>query len=787
MRNKKRLLLIALSTILPMVLLGGVYFTEGIYPYSNNTLLNFDMFQQYVAFFASLKSIVSGGNSIFYNWSEALGGDYYSLYAYYLASPLSYLTLLWKNEDLPTAIYFLTLLKIGLCGLTFSLFIIFRPNSKNPNYSVVLFSLCYALMSYNMMYSICLMWIDGVIMLPLIALNMEKIAAKGKGIGLSIALGIACAVNYYTAYMICVFSVLYLSYVLSVYGLFDKSRYREKWIVVKCYIFNLVCAIGLAIPVLLPVGIQLLSGKVKDNRTRVNGFFTANILGILKRFIVNDYDTIMTYGKPLVFCGTAILFLFVVYIIANYKDKFVFISALAIFVIMILSFWIAPINRIWHGFKDPVCFPHRFSFLLSFFIIQCAYISYNTIFVGGKGKIEIVRGGICLLTICELVIGAGIYRTGINVETLTINKNEYIRGFTNYRKMFSKLDDERNYYRLENDCSFSDNDPFLFDYNGIQYFSSTYNDDVLKFMKAIGHVQYNYHIHDEGGTQVSDSLLGVKYVANRGEISKGYKEYDDKIFENINVLPIGYVVKNVEENIVWGVDPFENINHWCKSLNYETEDIYKKVMFNIKSIERRGDYEELNIVYPDSEKEMYLFISMPNDCTADYSRPIMFEVYNGSEKVWEADRASIHKVPSILDDKGLYIKNVPVGSQIFLSEFEYDEYMNFIENIKNNSTINESYVERGRMYSHLKSYEDGVCIFSIPYDKGIEITIDGKRNNYSKAIGTMVCVPVKRGEHTICIKYVPVGFKTGCLIWLVILIILLSVSMCIKDDNSALL
>ncbi len=61
------------------------------------------------------------------------------------------------------------MLKVGLCGLSFSLLLLYK--FKRPRFAVVLFSLFYGLMAYNVAYSLCIMWLDVVFWLPVIVLG----------------------------------------------------------------------------------------------------------------------------------------------------------------------------------------------------------------------------------------------------------------------------------------------------------------------------------------------------------------------------------------------------------------------------------------------------------------------------------------------------------------------------------------------------------------------------------------------------------------------------------------
>ncbi len=112
-----------LSFALSVVLAIAAFGVCGIYPGSEKTIFIFDMGSQYAAFFSYLHQIGDGYNSIFYQTLSGLGGSYFGTWAYYTASPLSLIVLLFDISDLPDAVYFLTIIKLGLCGFSFSLYV----------------------------------------------------------------------------------------------------------------------------------------------------------------------------------------------------------------------------------------------------------------------------------------------------------------------------------------------------------------------------------------------------------------------------------------------------------------------------------------------------------------------------------------------------------------------------------------------------------------------------------------------------------------------------------------
>ena len=120
--RKKTTYVLILSFAIPALMLLLVFMYYGFAPFGDGSksLLAMDMAGQYSQFYKGLKNFADQ-DSVFFSWSKALGTNYVGVFAYYLASPLSWLTLLCPNSQMASGILFLTVLKIGLCGLTFAL------------------------------------------------------------------------------------------------------------------------------------------------------------------------------------------------------------------------------------------------------------------------------------------------------------------------------------------------------------------------------------------------------------------------------------------------------------------------------------------------------------------------------------------------------------------------------------------------------------------------------------------------------------------------------------------
>ena len=73
---------------LPVVIMLLVYACLGMFPIGDRTILILDMNGQYIYFFEQLRDVLSGNGSILYTFERALGGEFFGIFTYYLASPL---------------------------------------------------------------------------------------------------------------------------------------------------------------------------------------------------------------------------------------------------------------------------------------------------------------------------------------------------------------------------------------------------------------------------------------------------------------------------------------------------------------------------------------------------------------------------------------------------------------------------------------------------------------------------------------------------------------------------
>ena len=210
MEIKKKYLLL-LSFCIPLAVMIACMAIFQVEPFGNNSFLIIDGLHQYMPFFSILYDKLQEGGSLFYSFRAGLGINFLSLFSYYLSSPLNFFILLFDKTQLNMAVSLLIVLKIALSGLTAGIY--FSSKTKKPGVTVLVCSAAYALNSYMVGYCWNVMWLDAVMIFPIVILGIERLIDKKDGRLYGAALFYALYCNYYIAFMICIFAVIwYLFY-----------------------------------------------------------------------------------------------------------------------------------------------------------------------------------------------------------------------------------------------------------------------------------------------------------------------------------------------------------------------------------------------------------------------------------------------------------------------------------------------------------------------------------------------------------------------------------------------
>ncbi len=94
-----------------------------------------------------------------------------------------------------------------------------------------------------------------------------------------------------------------------------------------------------------------------------------------------------------------------------------------------------------------------------------------------------------------------------------------------------------------------------------------------------------------------------------------------------------------------------------------------------------------------------------------------------------------------------------------ITEQAYDQAFRTLEN----QSLQVGRMDGSGIRGNIEVERDGVLFFSVPYEKGWSVRIDGRETGISKAAGEWLSVPITSGVHLVTARYTPPGFVIGLL------------------------
>ena len=342
-----------------------------VWPTGDKTVLIIDSLHQYLPFYTDMHNRLVEGKSLLYSFSGGLGYNFWSTYAYYLASPLNFLMVLIPTENVCDFMDLMILLKIALCGGCFSWYL--HKRDENRKYLPVVFGIKFALSNFVIGYYFNLMWLDSVAMLPLILYGIERIVdgKSGRIFGIALFYGLWC--NYYIGFMLCIFSCLYY---LVRWISAEKITWHGIWRSALTFAWYALLAGGMASLVLLPAFMGLSSSEsMQGNKFPTVIKFYTSLFEMLKNHMaflepVNISDTQVGLN---VYCGVATILLALLYLFDGKLRLRERLAHYGLCALLLFSFSFNILNYIWHGFHIQNGLPNRFAFLYIAVLLIMAY------------------------------------------------------------------------------------------------------------------------------------------------------------------------------------------------------------------------------------------------------------------------------------------------------------------------------------------------------------------------------------------------------------------------------
>lgn len=824
-----------ISFIIPLVIMSGVYLSQGIYWNSDTSPLLGDGFHQYVIFDLNLRNILHGSDSLFYTFTSGLGLNFYALSSYYLGSFLSPLVYFFDVSSMPDAVYLSTLLKFGLIGLStfFSLSKIFK---NIPALLRLALSTSYALMSFTVSQLEIKTWLDVFILIPLILTGLHLLITEKKRILYFTSLSILFIQNYYFGYMTALFLAVWYFCQLS----WDfKSR---KYSFLDFFLTSLLAGLTsfiMTLPTLFDLrthGEKLTAiTKIKTDASWYLDLFAKQFIGA--------FDTTKYGSIPMIFVGLLPFILTIVFFTLKSIKFHVKLCYATLLIIIIASFYLEALDLFWQGMHAPNMFLHRYAWIFSTLLIYISAEVLNrfkdiklwnilfsmTLLLSGYlatiyfknhysflTKLNIlltleflVVYLLLLLALIKKLISPKIFSILIlifTVSEISFNASSQLNGITKewgfasrstYDKDIPSMEAILEYTKQQPDTftrteklqTQTGNDSMKFNYNGISQFSSVRNRSASTTLDKLGFKSSgtNLNLRYANNTIIADSLFGISYNISETYPDKygfhpSYQKDNLTLYKNQFALPIAFATQSLYKDVTFNDHTLDNQTQFLNQIAGLNEEYFYPIDHHTDSsdsvVNLNGtDTEDATISYsievPDNSQ---VYLSMTKLNFSNDKKKKVDIIVNGEKKSFTTDNAFTFFNLGYAEHKQTFDIQVkfPGNAQVSFESptFYRLDTKKYMDAIRK---IKENPVEvssyKNKVTVNYKVKNETSIFFTIPYDRGWSAYQNGKKLQIQQAQTGFMKIDVPEGEGTITLSFIPKGFVAGASCSLIAIIV----------------
>ena len=824
-----------ISFIIPLVIMSGVYLSQGIYWNSDTSPLLGDGFHQYVIFDLNLRNILHGSDSLFYTFTSGLGLNFYALSSYYLGSFLSPLVYFFDVSSMPDAVYLSTLLKFGLIGLStfFSLSKIFK---NIPALLRLALSTSYALMSFTVSQLEIKTWLDVFILIPLILTGLHLLIRDKKRILYFTSLSILFIQNYYFGYMTALFLVIWYFCQLS----WDfKSR---KYSFLDFFLTSLLAGLTsfiMTLPTLFDLrthGEKLTAiSKIKTDASWYLDLFAKQFIGA--------FDTTKYGSIPMIFVGLLPFILTIVFFTLKSIKFHVKLCYATLLIVIIASFYLEALDLFWQGMHAPNMFLHRYAWIFSTLLIYISAEVLNrvkdiklwnvlcsmTFLLAGylatiyfknhysfltklnilltleflvvylllllaliKKMIspKIFSILILIFTISEISFNASSQFNGISKEWGFASRSTYNKDIPSMEALLEYIKQQPDTFtRTEKLQTQTGNDSMKFNYNGISQFSSVRNRSASTTLDKLGFKSSgtNLNLRYANNSIIADSLFGISYNISETYPDKygfhpSYQKDNLTLYKNQFALPIAFATQSLYKDVTFNDHTLDNQTQFLNQIADLNEEYFSPINYykdssdsvvNLNGTSTEDATINYSIEVPENSQ---VYLSMTKLNFSNDKKKQVDIIVNGEKKSFTTDNAFTFFNLGYTEHKQTFDIKIefPGNAQVSFESptFYRLDTKKYTEAI---SKIKENPVEvssyKNKITVNYKVKNETSIFFTIPYDQGWSAYQNGKKLQIQQAQTGFMKIDVPEGEGTITISFIPKGFVSGASCSLIAIIV----------------
>lgn len=816
-----------------LALLSAVYLSFGLFPFGDNTLSWCDMDQQVLPLLMDFKDILLGDGSMFLNLQNAGGMNFWGVFLFFLSSPFSFLVLFVEKADFYAFANVLVALKMAVCSLT--AFAFFRSRFLELGTAgQAMLGVLYACSGYALFYYQNVVWLDVMYLFPLFVLALLRLADREKPIAFVLALSAMLVVHFYLSYMLIVF--LLLACGVWMFALPRERRGRAAVLLGLSAFVSALLTAPVWLPSLLQYAASARTGSLFDN-LRIGSFLTRlnTTLPVLLSTAVLGASLVLTplYWKK-----------------ADARIRAVY----ALFLLMIVPVVIEPINKMWHTGSYqafPVRYGYITTFLglvlLAFlltkgvpeeknrllnapaplfvamlalalpFVAACLLLTlrfeeisvYTTTLWGSDESLQLLSGfffvaamagALFVLFRRERLLGrrAVLLFLGLllcveapfQLSVYLGSAASPADGYAQELDLADRIDDD-GLYRVKNEKKYFDANLLGgLGYPTLNHYTSLTSRSYMYAMKKLGYSSYWMEVNSNGGTALTDALLGNRYTVFRlDDVPQGsetvYQNERYAIAKEPYALPFGFVfnTENVGELAPLSEELSRmELQQWIFSSLFGTEEQLVTEYEPLDAYNLTVSREEKWELTPQLENGRAFFYyeiavkgtqTLYFDCF-DELHNYLYEAINDSFHVFVNGECVEQDYPSQksngLVDLGTFTDETVVVQVELLRECSarsfgvYGMDLGVLEDALSAVGGDGLREENGVLTGTFTANEGDFLFVPVPDDGGVTVTVNGEESEAVQVFDCFLAVPLSEGENTVTVSSFPPGMGVGLLL-----------------------
>lgn len=445
--------------------------------------------------------------------------------------------------------------------------------------------------------------------------------------------------------------------------------------------------------------------------------------------------------------------------------------------------------------------------LKSSLIITAAYILIFTAVRIIPIKKPVVKRILVNIFVCATVVSEISSNATIGVKKVgSSDYASYPASNESVQQMLSTMEDRDNplFYRCEMTSTYTLNDSALYGYNGVSQFSSSANVSVTRLFRRLGLYasEAGNRYYYRNSTPVVNMLFGLDYIISKnGKLNNsGYNlEYVSNdgstyLYENKYPLSLGFMMN---EDILElpdrdGLNPFEYQNSLIQLAAGTDDYIFTAQPVSLVSFDNmettKTSYGIYTFRVTDTSKSAgasYSYAYPDNTVLYGYAKNGAFDSLNVKCDGLSADNSVGTKDYPIIFPMGNNKSGSTAEIEFQIAEDKANGSYTVMVYALHEDLFEQAYSKLADEQFEITSFSDteikgnitalekGVLYFSIPYEKGWSVYVDGEKADTFAVLNSMMGIEVENGSHEIVLKYSPDGFSAGLIISITALVLLI--------------